>query len=264
VQLIRPAGGEIAGDTVYPCFEHETMADLLPPTITWRYYAPKPVSSTAPAASFIWTAPASIQHLCQSTGPGGDCNAPNWSNNVHLKPTDVWGDIDNCTLQSVSWVIPDGNNSDHAGSLLATGGPSWVASIVNKIGSGSCGYWKDTAIFVTWDDWGGWYDHEPPTILPKEQGDYQYGFRVPLLVVSAYTPAHYINNARHDFGSILRFIQQNFGIQEGSLNFADARAMTDLTAFFTGQFRSFQPIQTSLSTEFFLNDKRPARDPDDD
>jgi hypothetical protein len=70
--------------------------------------------------------------------------------------------------------------------------------------------------------WGGWYDHEPPVILAKPQGDYQYGFRVPLLVVSAYTPAGYINNVRHDFGSILRFIEFNFGITQGALNFADA------------------------------------------
>jgi len=54
------------------------------------------------------------------------------------------------------------------------------------------GYWKDTAIFLTWDDWGGWYDHEPPTFLASPEGDYQYGFRVPLIVISAYTPAGYV------------------------------------------------------------------------
>src|SRR5208282_3438117 len=106
------------------------------------------------------------------------------------------------------------------------------------------GYWKNTAIFIVWDDWGGWYDHEPPTVLAMPQGDYQYGFRVPLIVVSAYTPAGYINNVRHDFGSILRFVEQNFGIAEGALSFADSRSSTDLTAFFdlTSAPRTFSKI----------------------
>jgi len=109
------------------------------------------------------------------------------------------------------------------------------------------------------------YDHEPPTILALPQGDYQYGFRVPLLVVSAYTPMGYINNNRHDFGSILRFIEQNFGIPEGALNFSDARAMSDLTGFFNlGQApRSFKNISSRKDASFFINDKRPATDPDD-
>ena len=74
----------------------------------------------------------------------------------------------------------------------ATGGPSWVASIVDAVGTSKCknpdgsSYWDSTAIIITWDDWGGWYDHEPPRIEPYPQGGYQKGFRVPLIVVSAY------------------------------------------------------------------------------
>ena len=227
VAVINPTSGE--NSKIYPCFEHQTMSDLLPPSITWRYYAP--------SAGSIWTAPNAISHICQSTGEGGKCAGSDWTNNVDLTPADVLRDIGNCNLRSVSWVIPTGANSDHANSNDG-GGPSWVASIVNAIGaSTSCdsntGYWNNTAIFITWDDWGGWYDHEPPVILAKPQGDYQYGFRVPLIVVSAYTPAGYINNDRHDFGSILRFIEFNFGITQGALNFADARATSDLIEFLT-------------------------------
>jgi phospholipase C len=117
------------------------------------------------------------------------------------------------------------------------------------------GYWNNTAIFITWDDWGGWYDHEPPTIMAQPQGDYQYGFRVPLLVVSAYTPKSYINNNRHDFGSILRFIEHNFGIREGSLHFADARAKNDLTGFFnlTQVATSLENISAPKTENLFLN-----------
>jgi phospholipase C len=193
-----------------------------------------------------------------------------WTQNVDLAPADVLRDIGNCNLRSISWVIPTGANSDHARANDG-GGPSWVASIVNAIGnSTSCdngdGYWKNTAIFITWDDWGGWYDHERPTFLGQPEGDYQYGFRVPLVAVSAYTPAGYVNNERHDFGSILRFIEQNFGIKEGALNFADARAKNDLTGFFNLKMppRAFQTISAPKTATFFLNDKRKATDPDDD
>ncbi|HEY4037186.1 MAG TPA: alkaline phosphatase family protein [Burkholderiaceae bacterium] len=260
VKLIEPSGLE--NHAIYPCFEHETMADLLPPAITWRYYAP--------TAGSIWTAPNSIQHICQSTGPGGRCQGADWNQNVDLVPADVLTDIANCRLRSLSWVIPTAANSDHAASNDG-GGPSWVASIVNAIGDSSAcddgtGYWKNTAILITWDDWGGWYDHEPPTILPEPEGDYQLGFRVPLLFVSAYTPARTINNARHDFGSILRFVEHNFGVREGALYFADARASNDLRGFYDlgAPARPFRTVAAPLDANFFLTDTRPAVGPDDD
>jgi phospholipase C len=261
VQLVGPSGVENASDKIYPCFEHQTVADVLPSNVTWRYYAP--------GAGSIWTAPDAIQHICQSTGPGGKCVGSLWNANVDLVPADVLKDIASCNLRSLTWVIPSGLNSDHANGNDG-GGPSWVASIVNAIGTstgcdGGAGYWKDTAILITWDDWGGWYDHEPPTILNYPQGGYQLGFRVPLIVVSPYTPKGYINNVRHDFGSLLRFIENNFGIKEGVLNFADARATNDLSAFFDYSLppRVFQPISSPLTASFFLNDTRALTDPDD-
>jgi phospholipase C len=260
VELITPNGGE--DQKIYPCFEHQTMPDVLPLQFTWRYYAP--------SAGSIWTAPNAIKHICQSNGPGGECTGQDWTNNVDLKPADVLTDIANCNLRNLSWVIPTGANSDHA-RVNDGGGPSWVASIVNAVGQsancdGNTGYWKDTAIFITWDDWGGWYDHEPPTILAAPEGDYQYGFRVPLVVISAYTNAGTINNVRHDFGSILRFVEANFGIPQGALNFADARAKTDLSGFFTlsQSPRMFQPISAPKDAAFFISDKRKPTDPDDD
>jgi phospholipase C len=145
-----------------------------------------------------------------------------------------------------------------------------VASIVNAIGNNpKCAngelYWNNTVILVTWDDWGGWYDHEPPTILAQPFGDYQYGFRVPLLVISAYTTTGYVDNNRLDFGSMIRFVEQNFGIQQGALNFADARATTNLTTFFTltKAPRAFKTIKSKLDANYFINDTSLATDPDD-
>ena len=162
-------------------------------------------------------------------------------------------------------------------SRTMTRRPVWVASIVNAIGNSwvnsnhKCDYWGNntndsTAIIILWDDWGGWYDHEPPTILPLPQGDYQYGFRVPLIVVSAYTPAGHISNFRYDFGSILRFIEYNFGIPEGQLTFADRRAGRDLAGFFRLDQapRPFQRVSATKDENYFLNDKTVPTDPDDD
>ena len=128
------------------------------------------------------------------------------------------------------------------------------------------GYWNDTAILIVWDDWGGWYDHEPPSLQQQPQKDYEYGFRVPLLVVSAYTPPGYIDNNRYDFGSIVRFIEQNFGLTEGVLGFADARSQTDLTAFLSSadRPRAFKSIYSPKDATYFINDKTPPRNPDED
>ncbi len=115
------------------------------------------------------------------------------------------------------------HESDHA-SINNGSGPSWVASIVNAIGNSS--YWSNTAIIISWDDWGGWYDHvAPPQTLANctQWGcGYIYGFRVPLIVVSPYAKAAYISHTQHDFGSILRFIEKTFSLP--SLGYADAYA----------------------------------------
>lgn len=260
VDLIT-ATGEI--QSIYPCFEHQTLADLLDGiNVSWRYYTPD--------SNNLWTAPNAIQHICAPDAPtGGKCTGPDWTKNVVVGSSKVLTDISSCKLAQVSWVMPDGKNSDHAQSNTG-GGPDWVASIVNAIGNNAkCAddekYWNNTAIIITWDDWGGWYDHEPPTILAQPFGDYQYGFRVPLIVVSAYTKAGYINNNRFDFGSILRFIEHNYGIEQGALNFADARISTNLTKFFnlSQAPRDFKTIQTTLDASYFINDTSPAVDPDD-
>lgn len=257
--VISPPGYE--NKKIYPCLEYQTLGDF-PQAFSWRYYTP--------SAPSIWTAPTAIQHICQSSGYNGQCLGSQWKNNVDLHPADVFTDIQQCKLRGVSWVVPSAQNSDHAG-FNAPGGPAWVASIVNALGaSKNCdnggGYWNDTAIFILWDDWGGWYDHEAPSLQRQPQNDYEYGFRVPMMVVSAYTPAAYIDNGRYDFGSLVRFVEQNFGLPEGVLGFADARTQTDMTSFFNSAMapRPFKQIKSPRDANYFIHDKTPPRDPDDE
>ncbi|HKU28382.1 MAG TPA: alkaline phosphatase family protein [Candidatus Sulfotelmatobacter sp.] len=248
------------------CLSHPTMGSLLEDhKLTWKYYTPGPNS--------IWTAPNFIRDICMPDSTYTTCTGSRWKNSVDLVPKDVLTDISACKLANVSWVIPTGQNSDHAGNNQI-GGPSWVASIINALGTstacdGGTGYWKNTAIFLTWDDWGGWYDHVPPVLLSlpgQGHGNYQYGFRVPLLVISAYTPAGYVNNRIQDFGSILRFVEFNFGIPQGALKFADNRAINNLTGFFNlAAFpRPYQIIAAPIAASTFLNDNSPMDPPDDD
>lgn len=259
--VINSSGVEFG--TIYPCLEHQTLPDILPAGVTWKYYVANQAG--------ILNAPTGIAHICQSTGYGGKCEGPDWTANEDLNPSDVLSDIASCELRSVSWVTPTTPNSDHARGTDGSG-PSWVASIVNAIGKstacdGGTGYWNNTAIILTWDDWGGWYDHEPPPVPPAPQAGYQYGFRVPLIVISAYTPPGYIDNTKfYDFGSFLRFAEQNFGIAEGALNFADARSQTDLTAFFhlNQKPRAFKTISAPKDANFFLHDRRALGEDADD
>ena len=173
-----------------------------------------------------------------------------------MPQTRVLSDIAHGQLATVTWVIPNGQASDHAARNDGSG-PSWVASVVNAIGSSS--YWADTAIFITWDDWGGWYDHVAPQII----NSYEYGFRVPLIVVSPYARPGYVSHSTHDFGSILKFIEEIYDLP--SLGYADAPA-DDLSDCF--DFKQtplpFQTIAAPLSAEHFLSDQRPPTDPDDD
>ena len=250
VALIDPSGNE--NQEIYPCYDHPTLTDLLDAAnISWRYYTP--------SAGIIWTAPNAIRHICVPNAPppnGTACTGPDWTNNVVLQNTQVLTDIANGQLPTVSWVIPNGGESDHSGTNNGSG-PSWVASIVNAIGNSP--YWSNTAIFITWDDWGGWYDHVAPSI----KNSYEYGFRVPLIVVSPYAKPGYISHVTHDFGSILKYIEGNFGLS--SLGYADADADDLSDCFDYNQTPlTFQKIRSSLDAQYFLEDKTPPTDPDDD
>lgn len=263
------------------CVSHQSMADLLDEqSISWKYYAA--------SAGFIWTAPDAIDAICQPawTHPTNDpksgleCTGAEWKAHVDVKNlgTDILRDIANCNLAQVNWVIPDGRWSDH----IAPYGPSWVASVVNAIGKQSqCPagtadagqtYWRNTAIVITWDDWGGWSDNQPapmasalPCTSTDCQGDYQYGFRVPLIVVSAYTPPGFISNVPHDSASVLRMIEGINHIPEGQLGFSDLRATTDLEEFFGLTLpRPYITIPAQKDANYFLGNKEAPIDPDDD
>jgi phospholipase C len=238
--IIDPQG-KVNFKGVFPCFEHPTVIDLLDQAgHSWSYYGGNLAS--------ILVAPNAIQHL--STGPA-------W-NNVKSPPSQVLTDIANGTLSDVSWVTPNSAESDHPGGTDGSG-PSWVSSIVNAIGGSP--YWQDTAIFIVWDDWGGWYDHVPPPIFSS----YEAGFRVPLIVVSPFAKPAYVSHVTHTFGSLVKFIEVTYGLP--SLGYQDAVSddMSDCFNFSQAPTK-FQPIKAAYDAAYFLRRVQTGvmRDADDD
>jgi phospholipase C len=186
---------------------------------------------------------------------------PEWTTNVTKNELDVLTDISSNKLPAMSWVIPDATNSDHPGNGRDTG-PSWIADVVNAVGGSP--YWSSTAIIVVWDDWGGWYDHVPPPSFDHWGG---LGFRVPMMVISPYaretssSEPGYISHTQYEFGSIIKFIEQTWGLR--SLGTTDQRATSILDCFdFTQQPRSFTAIPSKYPTSYFLHEQ-PSNEPVD-
>jgi phospholipase C len=298
-------------------YNYGSLGDLLNANgFSWKYYTPTFDPTTENIHNGLWVAPIAINHFCQAgySGnnyeclgllPGGQYYS-NMRYETKSNPYPIVDDINGCHLAAVSWAIPDRRWSDHGAENNGTG-PAYVANIVNAVGNSNCdggaGYWKNTAIFITWDDWGGFADHVPPFANLNQQNcnqwgcNYVYGFRVPMLVVSAYTPAGYVSGAlppngngedavhTHDFGSILAFIENNFlgfssigTIGPPQYKFADAFAPDNvngnipLSDFFPNtQPRNFAPItipsgyDASYFQNYFVNNPSDTPDgPDSD
>ncbi len=239
VKLIDQNGNE--NTTAYPCFQRDSLIALIEAAgLTWHYYQANLVPG-------LWNAPDAIESIRES---------PQFSTDVVAPPSKVLNDINAGNLANVVWITPTDAESDHAG-ITDGSGPSWVASIVNTIGQSQ--YWKNTAIFVLWDDWGGWYD----PVVPPIYNSYELGFRVPLIVISPYTKQHYISNVQHEFGSILKFTEETFNL--GSLDTTDARAddLSDCFDFSQAPIK-FQTVPAAHGAQYFLKQRGFTREPDDD
>jgi phospholipase C len=217
------------------------MGDLLDTAhVSWRYYAPSSADSF-----FIISAYQAIRHIRF----GAD-----WGANVISPESHILTDIAKGNLPQVSWVVPSWANSDHPGADKT--GPDWVASIANAIGESS--YWDSTAIIVTWDDWGGFYDH----VSPPQIDSMGLGFRVPLIVISPYAKKKYVSHRTHEMGSILRLIEEVFNLP--SLGTRDAVSDNLSDCFNLSQTPTpYEKVQTKHTPEFFMNQK-PTGAPDDD
>ncbi len=204
-----------------PCFDFITEADLLMEAgIPWSYY-----SATNMQNGYLWSAYDAIRHIREDPDI--------WQN--HVFPVDDFvRQAREGLLQPVTWVTPRFELSEHPEYSMCHG-ENWTTEIVNALMEGP--QWETTAIFLTWDDYGGFYDHVPP---PQVDG-FGFGVRVPLLIISPYAKRGYVTHELGEFSSVLRFVEDNFGLTQ--LTHRDRDATPLLSAFdFTREPRPPDPL----------------------
>ncbi|HEX4012537.1 MAG TPA: alkaline phosphatase family protein [Candidatus Cybelea sp.] len=227
-----------------PCFSDTSLGQEADDAgVSWAFY-----TGAIGGQGGIWSA-----YQANSTVYYG----ADWQNDIITPQTQFFTDVSNGVLRQLSWITPTCKNSDHAGCGSNTG-PMWVASIVNAIGQSK--YWDNTAIFIIWDDPGGWYDSEPPAYA-----DYDgLGVRIPFLIVSAYAKQGHVSHVHYEHASILKFVEDLFGLPR--LAASDKRANSpEKDAFaFNKPPRKFKSIPSKLGKEYFLRQPLDLRPPDND
>ena len=174
--------------------------------VSWRYYVFKGGEPDCRDDAAIF-----CRAVRQSAKTPGIWNPLPWFTTVRrngqlrniTSVTNFFRDARRGRLPAVSWVIPNNRVSEHPPALVSAG-QAWVTQVVNAIMRSP--NWKSTAIFLTWDDWGGFYDHVAPPIVDKNG----YGLRVPGLVISPYARRGFVDHQTLSFDAYLKFIEDRF------------------------------------------------------
>lgn len=187
------------------------MAELLEHShVSWKYYDEK----TNPRKHSLWNPLPGFRQFQQS---------PQLMS--HLVGLDqFYKDAKSGNLPEVCWIVPTFEDSEHPPADSARG-MRHVTGLVNAIMQSDA--WKDTAIIVTWDDFGGFFDHVPPPAVDQ----YGYGPRVPALVISPYARAGVICHTKFDFTSPLKLIEERFGLMPLTSRDTAANDMLDCFDF---------------------------------
>jgi phospholipase C len=208
-QLVEVVDSEGRIKKVPPCFDFLTEGDLLTRAdIPWAYYA-----AAEDQKGYIWSAYSAIHRYRM--------NPERWQR--HMFPVDdVVEDIEAGLLPPVTWITPRFELSEHPEYNFCHG-ENWSTKVIDAIMRSPM--WEDTAIFLTWDDYGGFYDHVPP---PQVDG-FGFGIRVPMIVISPYARQGLVSDELGEFSSVLRFIEDNWGLNQ--LTHRDREATPMLSAF---------------------------------
>jgi len=215
IQALRKKGDRPPGTPAYyggqtsanPIYAWTDLTHLLYQSrVTWGYYV---VSGTEPDCEN--DAALSCAPVRQRANTPGIWNPLPWFDTVkadhqlaNIQSVDrFYAAANSGTLPAVSWVVPSGVVSEHPPARISAG-ESYVTSLVNAVMRSP--EWDSTAIFLAWDDWGGFYDHvKPPSV--DENG---YGLRVPAIVISPYAKRGYIDHQILSFDAYDKFIEDDF------------------------------------------------------
>jgi len=190
-EKVRVVDGHGGAKWVHPCFDVPTVGDTFNKNgLSWSYYAAEPDQ-----IGYIWSQYSSIRHIFRTD---------QWDQHIH--PVDnVVSDIQTQGLADVTYIMPRMEFSNHPDYNFCYG-ENWATKVINAIMASPD--WDSTAIFLTWDEWGGFYDHvKPPTV-----DRFGVGFRVPLIVLSPYAKEGYIDDHQGEFDSVLKFIELNWDL----------------------------------------------------
>ncbi len=177
--------------------------------VSWKYYVANGTASecATPTPNHVCT-PAPLEPVSGTIELWNplpfftDVQQDQQSGNVQTY-ANLMSDIAGNNLPAVAWVVPDRPHSEHAPAIMADG-QAYVTDIINAVMKSPL--WDSTAIFLTWDDWGGLYDHVAPPTIDK----LGYGLRVPALIISPWVNSGTIDHQQMSFDAYLRFIEDDF------------------------------------------------------
>jgi phospholipase C len=223
------------------CYSHTTVADLLDNAmISWRHYTTLEYSDGRSGQRGVFNGYVNNSHWYTAT--------LDWPNSMFDLPQDApMGQ-----LPQVTFVKPPCTAlSDHPNGVSTDDAANWVPSVINWIGNSPA--WQDAAIFVIWDDWGGFYDHvQPPPLRQDKLGP---GLRIPFLLISPYGANGRVIHEVADYGSILKFIEDLYDLPP--LTKVDGQA-TDMKTFFDfTQWKPFVPVYVKQTFDPSMCPARP-------
>jgi phospholipase C len=228
--LAAQSGGYVNGVTqqIPSTYNFPEITELLTSgKIDWKYYVTAGTEPDTDDAHVVGLEPEELQEPDKYTYwnplPAFPAVQDNPEQRNRLQGTSqFYIDAANGTLPQVSWVIPSGAVSEHPPESVKAG-MAYVTGLINSIMQGP--QWDSTAIFLSWDDWGGFYDH----VAPPRIDEYGLGIRVPGLVISPYARQNYIDHQTYSFESWLRIVEERFDVHP--MTARDTNASDMLNAF---------------------------------
>jgi len=236
------------GFTTFPCFDFPTLGDELDAAgISWKMYT-SPVGQKGGGNN--WNSYGAIRHIYYG---------PDWQANMAPIPQFIAdASAASCGLAAVNWLLPDVIHSEHPTNLMSVG-EAWTVQQVNAVMQGPC--WSSTAIFITWDDFGGFYDHVAPPKLDR----LGLGIRVPLLILSPYVAPGTVYHNQGSFESVLAFIEANWALPAMTGRDASANNLMDAFNFAGGTpAHILMPRAVKLSRAAKARGLKSVRDDNDD
>jgi phospholipase C len=209
--------------SVFPCFSATTLGNLADTAgVSWKAYT----AISASSSGYIYNPFRSFSSIFDSV---------DWGTKV-VNQSEFITDALAGELPALSWVTPPSDDTDHPPNSACIG-ENWTVQLINAVMQGPQAQWKNTVIFLTWDDWGGFYDHVPPPYRDQ----FGLGLRVPFIIISP-RAKHGVYHTEVEFASVLRFMEETFGLP--SLGAADTIA-NDLQDAFNYQQTPRPPLVLS-------------------